>query len=144
VWPNLCQSGNTGLFGVQRTISGAQSSQLTNMPLSRIRWDTATIIYQTIWWAPDCPVCQSRAWPTVIRAICAGHVSLDDGHQVAPDCPVCHPIVRCTKWSTVDNDRIHHNRKQISYCAMSGVTGQSGAQADRRQPGPSKSSSNGS
>jgi hypothetical protein len=91
----LCQSRSAGLSDVHRTVYGAQARQSANMPLSRIHRDAATIIPQTVWCAQDCPVCLPRVWPTVVRAICTGHVSLVNGHQVKSNCPVCHKIVRC-------------------------------------------------
>ena len=52
------------------------------------------IIHRTVRCAPDCPVSQRSAGPTVGRAICAGHVAeptVGRGHRTvrcAPDCPV--------------------------------------------------------
>jgi hypothetical protein len=63
-------------------------------PLSGIRrWRTAKI-HRTVRCAPDCPVSQRSARPTVGRGICARHVAgpmVGRGHRTvrcAPDCPV--------------------------------------------------------
>ena len=46
-----------------------------NSSLSGIHRRRTAIIHRTVWCAPDCPVSQRSAGPTVGRAICAGHVA---------------------------------------------------------------------
>jgi hypothetical protein len=46
-----------------------------NWPLSRIHRRRTAIIHRTVRCAPDCPISQRSAGPTVGRAICAGHVA---------------------------------------------------------------------
>jgi hypothetical protein len=63
-------------------------------PLSGIRRRRTAIIHRTVRCAPDCPVSQRSAEPTVGRAIRARHVAeptVGRGHRTvrcAPDCPV--------------------------------------------------------
>jgi hypothetical protein len=71
--------------------------------------------------SPDCPMCQSRVWPTIGHAIRAGHVCLANGCQVIPDCSMHHRSVRCAKWPTTGNDHLGLLRKGISDYAVSGV-----------------------
>jgi hypothetical protein len=60
-------------------------------PLSGIRRRRTAIIHRTVRCAPDCPVSQRSAEPTVDRGICARHVArptVGRGHQTvrcAPD-----------------------------------------------------------
>ena len=62
-----------------------------NRPLSGIRRRRTAKIHRTVRCAPDCPVSQRSAGPTVGRAICAGHVAeptVGKGHRTvrcAPD-----------------------------------------------------------
>jgi hypothetical protein len=63
-------------------------------PLSGIRRRRTAKIHRTVRCAPDCPVSQRSAGPTVGREICARHVAgptVGRGHRTvrcAPDCPV--------------------------------------------------------
>jgi hypothetical protein len=66
------------LFGLgHRTVRCVRCARLTraNWPLSGIRRRRTAIIHRNVWCAPDCPVSQRSAGPTVGRAICAGHVA---------------------------------------------------------------------
>jgi hypothetical protein len=97
---------------VQRTVSGGAPDSVrcarlarANWPLSGIHRRRTTIIHRTVRCAPDCPVSQRSAGPTVGCAICARHVAeptVGRGHRTvrcAPD------SVRCTNGSqapTVD------------------------------------------
>ena len=58
-------------------------------PLSGIRRRRTAKIHWTVRCAPDCPVSQRSAEPTVGRAICARHVAEPTVGRGAPDCPVC-------------------------------------------------------
>jgi hypothetical protein len=65
-----------------------------NSALSGIRRRCTAKIHRTVRCAPDCPVSQRSAGPTVGRGICARHVvgpTIGRGHRTvrcAPDCPV--------------------------------------------------------
>jgi hypothetical protein len=105
------ESGSTGLSG------GAPDSVRwcrlvrAKWPLSGIHRRRTTIIHWTVRCAPDCPMSQRSAEPTVGRAICAGHVAeptAERGHRTvrcAPDmsgvhrtCPVRQRLQVC-QWS---------------------------------------------
>jgi hypothetical protein len=72
-----------------------------------------TIIHRTVRCAPDCPVSQRSAGPTVGCAICARHVAestVGRGHRTvrcAPD------SVRCANGSKAANGRLRQIRKEI-------------------------------
>ena len=59
-----------------------------NWPLSGIHRRRTAIIHRTVRCAPDCPVSQRSAGPTVGRTICAGHVA-------EPTARRRHRTVRC-------------------------------------------------
>jgi hypothetical protein len=115
-----------------------------NWPLSRIHRRRTTIIHRTVRCAPDCPVSQRSAGPTVGLAICAGHVAEPTarrGHRTvrcAPD------SVRCANGSQAANGRLRHLRKEIRTGQCPVCTGLSGAPGDRRQDLPSLIALNGS
>jgi hypothetical protein len=80
---------------VHRTVSGGAPDSVrcarlarANWPLSGIHRRRTTIIHRTVWCAPDCPVSQRSAGPTVGRAICTGHVA-------EPTTRWRHRTVRC-------------------------------------------------
>jgi hypothetical protein len=124
------QSGSTGLSG------GAPDSvrwcrlARANWSLSRIHRRRTTIIHRTVWCAPDCPVSQRSAGPTVGHAICAGHVAEPTarrGHRTVWCAPDMSGAPTALRLPTVD-------------CATFGRksgTGLSGALVDRRQDQPS-------
>jgi hypothetical protein len=84
----------TGLSG------GAPDCQVgrsqANSSLSGIHQRRTAIIHRTVWCAPDCPVSQWSAGPTVGRAICTGHVA-------EPTARRGHRTVRCTNGSQAAN-----------------------------------------
>jgi hypothetical protein len=126
-----------------RTVGGAPDSvrcarlALANMPLSGIHRRRTAIIHRTVRCAPDCPVSQRSAGPTVGRAICAGHVAEPTArrrHQTVW-CPsdmsgaptaLRLPTVDCTIFGRKSGTR------QCPVC-----TGLSGAPVDSRQDQPS-------
>src|SRR5688500_3418139 len=81
----------TGLSG--GAPNSVQCARVTraNWLLSGIYRRRTTIIHRTVRCAPDCPVSQRSAGPTVGRAMCAGHVAeptVGRGHRTvrcAPD-----------------------------------------------------------
>jgi hypothetical protein len=76
---------------VHRTVSGAPDQRGANQPLSGFLWRLSAKIHRTVRCAPDCPVSQRSARPTVGRAIRARHVAkptVGRGHRTvrcAPD-----------------------------------------------------------
>jgi hypothetical protein len=86
---------------VHRTVSGGAPDSVRCARLPRVKWPLSGIrqrrtakIHRTVRCAPDCPVSQWSAGPTVGRRICARHVAeptIGRGHRTvrcAPDCPV--------------------------------------------------------
>jgi hypothetical protein len=84
----------TGLSGVHRTVSGAPGCLGRSGCSRKFHRRRSAKIHRTVWCAPDCPVSQRSAGPTVGRGFCARHVAeptVGRGHQTvrcAPDCPV--------------------------------------------------------
>jgi hypothetical protein len=82
------QSGCTGLSGgAPDSVRCARLARATWL-LSGIHQRRTAIIHQTVRCAPDCPVSQRSAGPTVGHAICAGHVA-------EPTARRRHRTVRC-------------------------------------------------
>ena len=113
-------------------------------PLSGIRRRRTAKIHRTVRCAPDCPVSQQSAEPTVGRAICAGHVAkptVGRGHRTvrcAPDmsgvhrtCPVRQRLSGCQRSALLFKERNPHRTV-------------SGGAGDRRQELPSQIALNGS
>jgi hypothetical protein len=82
-------------------LSGGAPDSVRCARLPRAKWPLSGIcrrrtakIHRTVRCAPDCPVSQRSAGPTVGRGICARHVAeptVGRGHRTvrcAPDCPV--------------------------------------------------------
>jgi hypothetical protein len=124
--------GSTGQCPVPRL------AEPVNRPLSGIRWGAAAIIHQTVRCAPDCPMCQPRAWPTASHAIIDYHVCRANGHYVASDCLVRHRTVQCIMEPMAVSDQLCKERKEIAHCSLSGVHWTVSCAIDRRHPGPSK------
>ena len=88
------QSGSTGLSGGAPDSVRCARLARAKWPLSGIRRRRTAIIHRTVRCAPDCPVSQRSAGPTVGRAIGARHVAeptVGRKHRTvrcAPDCPV--------------------------------------------------------
>ena len=126
VQPRPCSVWSTGLSGVHRTVSGAPGRLSANWPLSGIRRRRTAKIHRTVRCAPDCPVSQRSAGPTVGRAngrprnprATRGRAN---GRKGAPDCPVCTGHVRCANGSKICNGRLRHFRKEIGHRTVSGV-----------------------
>ena len=88
VQPKAVSGWGTGLSGVHRTVSGAPDQRGANQPLSGIHRRRTAKIHRTVRCAPDCPVSQRSAGPTVDRAIGARHVA-------EPTVGKVHRTVRC-------------------------------------------------
>jgi hypothetical protein len=102
---NPALSGCTGLSGgALDSVRCAKLAQ-TNLALSGINLRRTAIIHRTVRCAPDCPVSQRSAGPTVGCAICARHVAeptVGRGHRTVRSAP---DSVRCANGSqapTVD------------------------------------------
>jgi hypothetical protein len=114
VQPKSAQSGFTGL-------SGGAPDSVRCARLDRAKWSLSgihrrhmAIIHQTVRCAPDCPVSQRSAGPTIDRAICAGHVAEPTarrGHRTvrcAPDsvrCPVHQRLSGCQRSTALFMER---------------------------------------
>jgi hypothetical protein len=108
------QSRSTGLSdGAPDSVRCARLAR-ANWPLSGIHRRRTTIIHRTVRCAPDCPVSQRSAGPTVGRAICAGHVA-------EPTARRRYRTVRCANGSKAANGRLRHRRKEIGHRTVSGV-----------------------
>jgi hypothetical protein len=108
------ESGSTGLSGGAPDSVRCARLACANWPLSGIHLRRTTIIHRTVWCAPDCPVSQRSAGPTVGRAICVGHVA-------EPTARRGHRTVRCANGSKSVNGRLCHLRKEIWHRTVSGV-----------------------
>jgi hypothetical protein len=108
------QSGSTGLSGGAPDSVRCARLARANWPLSGIHRRRTAIIHRTVWCAPNCPVSQRSAGPTVGRAICAGHVA-------EPTAIRGHRTVRCANGSLAANGRLRQLRKGIGHRTVSGV-----------------------
>jgi hypothetical protein len=118
------QTRSTGLSGGAPDSVRCARLARANWPLSKIHRRRTAIIHRTVRCAPDCPVSQRSAGPTVGRAICPGHVA-------EPTARRRHRTVRCANGSKAANGRLRHRRKEIGHRTVSGAPG------DRRQELPS-------
>jgi hypothetical protein len=108
-----------------------------NSSLSGIHRRRTAIIHQTVRCAPDCPVSQRSAGPTVGRAICAGHVAEPTtrrGHRSVRCAPDMYGAPTALRLQTVDC-AIFGKKSGTGQCPV--CTGLSGAPVDRRQDQPS-------
>jgi hypothetical protein len=114
VQPKSAQFGSTGLSGGAPDSVRCARLARANWPLSGIYRRRTAIIHRTVRCAPDCPVSQRSAGPTVGRAICSGHV-------VGSTARRRHRTVRCANGSLDANGRLRHLRKEIGHRTVSGV-----------------------
>ena len=108
------ESGSTGLSGGAPDSVRCARLPRAKWPLSGIRRRRTAKIHRTVRCAPDCPVSQRSAEPTVGRAICAGHVA-------EPTARRWHRTVRCANGSQPANGRLRYLRKEIGHRTVSGV-----------------------
>jgi hypothetical protein len=109
---------------VHRTVSGAPDQRGAKQPLSGSSPATSAKIHRTVRCAPDCPVSQRSAGPTVGHAIGARHVA-------EPTVGKIHRTVRCApdmsgapivhRSASESNGRLRCLWKQIGHRTMSGV-----------------------
>jgi hypothetical protein len=136
---------------VHRTVSGGAPDSarcarlaLANSPLSGFHRGHTAIIHRTVRCAPDCPVSQRSAGPTVGCAICARHVAeptVGRGHRTvrcAPD------SVWCANGSQAPTVGYATEGKKSAPDSVRWCTGLSGAPGDRRQDLRSWNALNGS
>jgi hypothetical protein len=138
------ESGSTGLSGGASDSVRCARLPRAKWPLSGIHRRRTAIIHRTVRCAPDCPVSQRSARPTVGRAICAGHVAESTarrGHRTvrcAPDMSgaptaLCLPMVDfAEKGKKSGTGQCPVCTGQCPVC-----TGLSGAPVDRMQDQPS-------
>jgi hypothetical protein len=120
----LFRSGAPDCPVVHRTVSGVPGCLGANCPLSGICRRRTAIIHRTVRCAPDCPVSQRSAEPTVGSGICARHVAGPTVGKGAPDCPVCTGLSgapTALRSATVSNGRLRQLRKEIGHRTVSGV-----------------------
>jgi hypothetical protein len=138
------QSGSTGLSGGAPDSVRCARLDRAKWPLSGIHRRRTTIIHRTVRCAPDCPVSQRSAGPTVGRAICAGHVA-------EPTARRGHRTVRCAPdmsgaptalWLPTVGCASFGKKSGTGQCPV--CTGLCGAPDDRRQGLPSQIVLNGS
>jgi hypothetical protein len=132
-------SGEQAALGTSTAVYGYNSLDCpvgrsqANSSLSGIHRRRTAIIHRTIRCAPDCPVSQRSAEPTVGRAICAGHVA-------EPTASRRHRTVRCAPdmsgapkalWLPTVDCAVYGRKSGTGQCPV--CTGLSGAPVDRRQ-----------
>jgi hypothetical protein len=117
---------------------------LANWLLSGLRRRRTTINHRTVRWctglsggAPDCPVSQQSAGPTVGRGIRARRVASANGQMG-------HWTVRCANGSKGPTVGFAKEGKKSAPDSVRWCTGLSGAPGDRRQELPSWNALNGS
>jgi hypothetical protein len=127
-----------------RTVSGGAPDSVrcarlarANWPLSGIHRRRTGIIHRTVRCAPNCPVSQRSAGPTVDRAICAGHVA-------EPTARRRHRTVRCAPDMSGAPTAPRLPTVGFAVEGKNSGTGLSSAPPDRRQDLPSWIASNGS
>ena len=119
----LFRSGAPDCLVVHRTVSGAPGCLDLKTPLSGICRRRTAKIHRTVRCAPDCPVSQWPAGPTVGRTICARHVAeptVGRGHRTvrcAPDCPVRHRLPNLQRSATVDC-AVYGNKSGTGQCPV--------------------------
>jgi hypothetical protein len=147
----LFRSGAPDCPVVHRTVSGGAPDSVRCARLARAKWPLSGIrrrrtakIHRTVRCAPDCPVSQRSAGPTVGRGICARHVAgptVGRGHRTVRCAPDMSGAPTAPTSATV-GCAILGRRSGTGQCPV--CTGLSGAPDDRRQDQPSRIALNGS
>jgi hypothetical protein len=95
-WRSLAKSSQTctslqctGLSGVHRTVSGAQTGSAAKSLLSGIGDGAVAKNHRTAWWSTGLSGEPSAPTPTIDNAISGRRVARANSHQAAPDYPVC-------------------------------------------------------
>jgi hypothetical protein len=136
-------SQDSAQYGSTRLSGGAPDNvrcarlARANWPLSGIHRRRTAIIHRTVRCAPDFPVSQRSAGPTVGRAICAGHVAEPTarrGHRTVWCAPDMSGVPTALRLPTVDCATFGR-KSDTGQCPV--CIGLSGAPVDRRQDEPS-------
>ena len=93
-------------------------------PLSGIHRRRTAKIHRTVRCAPDCPVSQRSAEPTVGRGFCARHVAkptVGRGHRTVRCAPDMSGAPTVRRSDSDSNGRMRCLRKQIGHRTVSGV-----------------------
>jgi hypothetical protein len=145
------QSRSTGLSGGAPDSVRCARLALVKRLLSGFRRRRTAKIHRTVRCAPDCPMSQWSAGPTVGRVIRARRVAeptVRRGHRTvrcAPDSVRCAPdSVRCANGSGSSTVGCAKTGKKSAPDSVQWCTGLSGAPVDRRQELPSWNALNGS
>jgi hypothetical protein len=138
------RSGCTGLSGGAPDSVRCARLALVKRPLLGLRRRCTAINHRLSGGAPDCPVSQQSARPTVGRIIRARRVAeptVRRGHQTV----LCAPdSVRCTNGSESPTVGFAKEGKKSAPDSVRWCNGLSGAPSDRRQELPSWNALNGS
>ena len=122
--PRLCSVWSTGLSGGAPESVRCARLDRANWSLSGNHQRRTAIIHRTVRCAPDCPVSQRSAGPTVGRAICAGHVAEPTarrGHRTVRCAPDMSGAPTVRRSDSDSNGRMRCLRKQIGHRTVSGV-----------------------
>jgi hypothetical protein len=135
---DFAESRSTGLSG--GALDSVRCARLAQAKwlLSGIHRRRTAIIHRTVRCAPDGPVSQRSAGPTVGRAICAGHVAKPTArrrHRTVRCAPDISGAPTALSLPTVDC-AIYGKESGTRQCPV--CTGLSGAPDDRRQEWPSR------
>jgi hypothetical protein len=131
------RSGCTGLSGGAPDSVWCVGLALVKRPLSGLRRRRTAKIHRTVRCAPDCPVSQWSAGPTVGRVIRARRVAeptVRRGHRTVRCAPDSVQCANGSGSSTIGCARIG---KKSAPDSVRWCTGLSGARGDRRQELPS-------
>jgi hypothetical protein len=99
-------------LGAPDSVRCARLTQ-ANLLLSRNRRRRTAIIHRTVRCAPDCPVSQRSAGPTVGRVIRARRVAEPTARREHRTVRCAPDSVRCANGSKRANDRLRQIRKEI-------------------------------
>jgi hypothetical protein len=144
VQPRLSSVWYTGLSGGAPDSVRCARLARAKWPLSGIYRRRMAIIHRTVRCAPDCPVSQRSAGPTVGCGICARHVAgptVERGHRTVRSAPDMSGAPTAPRSATV-GCAISGRKSGTGQCPV--CTGLSGAPDDRRQDWPSRFALNGS
>jgi hypothetical protein len=117
---------------------------LVKRPLSGLRRRRTAKIHRTVRCAPNCPVSQQSAGPTVGRIIRARRVARANGQKGHRTVRCAPDSVRCANGSEPPTVGFTKEGKKSAPNSVRWCTGLSGAPGDRRQELPSLNALNGS
>ena len=125
----MCSQGAVSVWGTGLSGGAPDSVRCARLPrpktpLSGICRRRTAKIHRTVRCAPDCPVSQRSAGPTVGRAIYAGHVAeptVGRGHRTVRCAPDMSGAPTAPRSATVGNGRLRCLWKLIGHRTVSGV-----------------------